>query len=201
MPRRNRVTPFGEPIAVPARGAWMGNRGCLHDAHGAIRGTWTTQAWICCLLSFKGRRRPLMQPGRYTELFFLDEATALAAGHRPCAECRRADFTRFRAHWAHGNGLDAPPRAPDLDARLHAERIVPATRARRLHPLPADLPDGAFLARGVDAFLAAGGRLHGWSPDGYTDAGPLADAADVALLTPPSIVAALADGYRPQMRL
>jgi len=201
MPRRNRVTPFGEPVAVPARGAWMGNRGCLHDEHGAIRRNWTTRAWICCLPSFKGRRRPLMQPGLYTELFFLDEATALAAGHRPCAECRRADFTRFRAHWTRGNGLDSPPRAPELDARLHAERIDPATRARRLHPLPGDLPDGAFLARGVDAFLAAGGRLHRWSPNGYADAGPLADAADFALLTPPSIVAALADGYRPQMGL
>ncbi|HEY0836348.1 MAG TPA: hypothetical protein VGE72_20745 [Azospirillum sp.] len=198
MPRRNRVTPFGELVAVPARGAFLGNRGCLHDGHGAIRRGWATRAWICCLLDFKGRRQPLMQPGCYTELFFRDEATALAAGHRPCAQCRRADFDRFRAHWTNGNRLAAPPRAPDLDARLHAERIDTATRARRLHPLPPDLPDGAFVARGGDAFLVAAGRLHRWSPDGYADAGPLPpDGA--ALLTPPSIVAALADGYRPHM--
>lgn len=199
MPRRNRVTPFGALVAVPARGAFMGNRGCLHDDHGAIRRTWTTRAWICCLLEFKGRRRPLMRPGLYTELFFLDEATALAAGHRPCAECRRADFNRFRAHWTRGNGLATPPRAPEMDARLHAERVDPVTRAHRLHPLPADLPDGAFVARGEDAFLVARRRLHRWSPDGYADAGPLPPADGFALLTPPSVVAALADGYRPQM--
>lgn len=199
MPLRNRVNPFGELIATPARGAFFGNRGCLHDGHGVLRRNWTTRAWICCVLSFKGRRRnPLMQPGQYTELFFLDEATAFAAGHRPCAECRRADFNRFRAHWAHAAGLEAPPRAPDMDARLHAERGGPGTGGRRLHPLPDDLPDGAFVARGDDAFLVAGNRLHRWSPDGYADAGPLVRDG-LALLTPPSIAAAFADGYRPQM--
>ncbi|HYH19707.1 MAG TPA: hypothetical protein VD995_13920 [Azospirillum sp.] len=199
MPRRNRVTPFGALVAVPARGAFLGNRGCLHDTQGIIRRSWATRAWICCLLEFKERRRPLMRPGLYTELFFLDEATALAAGHRPCAECRRADFNRFRAHWTRGNGLAAPPRAPEMDARLHAERVDPSTRTRRLHRMPADVPDGAFVARGEDALLVADGRLHRWSPDGYADAGPLPAADGFALLTPPSAVAALADGYRPQM--
>ena len=197
MPRRNRVTPFGGLIATPERGAFMGNRGCLHDAAGALTGRrWTTRTWICCLLDFKDRHRPLMQPGRYTELFFLDEATALAAGHRPCAECRRADFERFRRHWARGNGLPAPPRAPEMDARLHVERLAGPTAS------PASLSDGAMVElqeRPGIAWLAHGGALHAWTPGGYTERRPPGGSA--RLLTPPSILSALADGYRPHTAL
>lgn len=198
MPRPNRVTPFGDLVAVPERGAFMGNRGCLHDAAGTLTDRrWTTRAWICCRLDVKGRRRALMQPGRYTELFFLDEATALAAGHRPCAECRRSDFERFRRHWAHGNGLAAPPRAPDMDAALHAERLTRHTAAL------AGLPDGALVElprKAGTAWLVHGTGLHAWTPGGYTERRPRKDDT-VRLLTPPSTVAALADGYRPHTLL
>ncbi|HYG91321.1 MAG TPA: hypothetical protein VD978_34265 [Azospirillum sp.] len=199
MPRPNRVTPFGTLIAVPERGAFMGNRGRLHDASGSLtRRRWTTKAWICCLLAFKGRRRPLMQLGRYTELFFLDEATALAAGHRPCAECRRADFERFRAHWASGNGLAALPRAGEMDARLHAERL----QAPYIAEVVA-LPDGAMVElpeRPGTAWLLAGGRLHAWTPGGYAESVPIPEGS-ARVLTPRSTVAALAAGYRPHTAL
>src|ERR671916_1251461 len=138
MPRPNRVSPFGELVAVPERGLVYGNRGCLHDDQGRIRRRYAGRRWIACRLEFKGwRRGPLLQPGRFTELFFLDEATALAAGHRPCALCRRADYDRFAALLG-GGGADA------IDARLHAERLGPG--GRRLHDLPfGELPDGAFV--------------------------------------------------------
>src|SRR5579863_2821842 len=122
MPRQNRVTPLGELIATPERGLVYGNRGCLHDADGRIRRPFQVRRWIACTLEFRGRRRsPLMMPGRYTELFFLDEATALAAGHRPCAECRRADYNRFRDYWAQVVG--GPTDADSMDLRLHGERL------------------------------------------------------------------------------
>lgn len=190
MPRPNRVTPFGTLAVVPERGAFMGNRGCLHDAEGRIRRRWATRAWICCVLSFKDRRVPLDAPGRYTPLFFLDEATALAAGHRPCAECRRADYLRFRARWAEGNGWPGLPFAPDMDRRLHADRQSPHTAAL------AGLPDGTMVAPTPSAaMLLWRGRLHAWSHAGY---GPPEPApATAAVLTPRSTVAALAAGYRP----
>ena len=122
MPLQNRVTPFGELIATPARGTLMGNRGCLHDAQQRIRRTFAVKRWIICVLEFKGRHRQVMAPGQYTELFFLDEATALAAGHRPCAECQRARYDLFRAHWA-GRGRTLPG-ADDMDdvlCRLRAD--------------------------------------------------------------------------------
>src|SRR5262245_6485047 len=125
MPRQNRVTPWGEIVAMPERGTLMGNRGLLHDAEGQIMRPWRERRWIICLLDFKGRRRSVMSPGLYTELFFLDEATALAAGHRPCAECRRERFNAFRDAWLKGNGGAAPVTAPDIDRRLHEERLGP----------------------------------------------------------------------------
>ena len=126
MPLQNRVTPLGELIADPARGLVYGNRGCLHDADGRVRRPWAVKRWIACRLEFKGRRRTqLLQPGRYTELFFLDEATGFAAGHRPCAECRREDYNRF----VELVGM----RADAIDDRLHAERLNPAASGRRLH--------------------------------------------------------------------
>ena len=166
MPLRNRVTPLGELVADPARGLVYGNRGCLHDADGRIRRPWQVKRWIACRLEFRGRRRaPLMRPGRFTELFFLDEATALAAGHRPCAECRREDYDRFASLWRslHGEaGADA------IDARLHDERVDAATRLRRLHDAAFDeLPDGAFVLRDAAPRLVLGDALLTWSAAGY----------------------------------
>jgi len=205
MPLQNRVTPFGEIVARPARGLFTGNRGILHDATTRTlhpRRRWTNKAWICCLCDFREIRRDVMgfngPNGRegWTELFFLDEATALAAGHRPCFYCRRADALRFQAAWAAGNGEDAP-KAVDIDAVLHAERLD--GRAKRLHDLsvPAEsLPDGAMITDGGDAFLLAGGKARRWSFDGY---GPpiRPPRSGLSLLTPPSTVATLGAGYSP----
>ena len=193
MPLQNRVTPLGELIADPARGLVYGNRGCLHDAEGHIRRPWAVKRWIACRLEFKGRRRSrLLQPGRYTELFFLDEATALAAGHRPCAECRREDYNRF----VELVGM----RADAIDERLHAERLDPASRGRRLHGVRlhrarlGELPDGAFVLDDGEPWLVLGGELLRWSPSGYTARRPRA-AGDAVLITPPSLVEVLRSGW------
>ena len=193
MPLQNRVTPLGELIADPARGLVFGNRGCLHDAEGRIRRRWATRRWIACRLDFKGRRRtPLLRPGRYTELFFLDEATALAAGHRPCAECRRADYVRLVALWRElhpgQQGADA------IDEQLHAERVESRTWARRLHPVPFEgLPDGAVVLHEDTPHVVLGTRLRRWTPAGY--AGVAARPRGVVqLVTPPSLVALLRTG-------
>ena len=200
MPRQNRVTPFGEIVATPARGTLMGNRGRLHDEHGVIRRPFQVQRWIICRLSFKGRRRPVMAPGQYTELFFLDEATALAAGHRPCAECQRPRFEHFRAIWAAANPRLAGgprPAAPALDAVLHAERLTPAGRKRTYAASAAHLPDGTFVLLPGDphAYLVLGSALLRWTAFGYDRA--LARPADaiVRVLTPRSVVKTLAAGY------
>ena len=195
MPLRNRVTPLGELVADPARGLVYGNRGCLHDADGRIVRPFQLRRWIACRLAFRGRRRSrLMQPGRYTELFFLDEATALAAGHRPCAECRREDYDCFTSVWRdlHGDaGADA------IDARLHGERIDPETRGHRLHPAAADaLPDGAFVLRDGSPRLVLGDELLTWAAGGYVARGPR-PSGSVALVTPPALVAVLRSGWRP----
>src|SRR5512135_1812951 len=148
MPRQNRVTPFSTLIATPARGTLTGNRGCLHDEHGQIRRDFLGQRWIICLLEFKGRKRAIMQPGHYTELFFLDEATALAAGHRPCAECQRDRFNLFREIWARANShiISATrPAATVIDAVLHSERIAMSDQQPRFCNSLAELPDGTFV--------------------------------------------------------
>lgn len=198
-PLQNRVTPFGEIVAVPERGMFTGNRGIIHDTatRTLLSRRWTSKAWITCVCDFRGKRREVMAQRSWTELFFLDEATALSAGHRPCFYCRRADATAFRAAWADGNRV-APPRAPAMDAALHAERLD--GRAKRLHALPgalARLPDGTMVAAGEAAYLVAGGRALRWSPGGYR-AGATPAGID-RLLTPPSTVAALAAGYRPAL--
>ncbi|MCW5772072.1 MAG: hypothetical protein KIT16_10590, partial [Rhodospirillaceae bacterium] len=163
-------------------------------------------AWIICLLAFKGRRRPLLQPGRYTELFFLDEATALAAGHRPCGECRHADLRRFGAAWR-GGGSSGFTLARDIDAVLRHERVQPADRRPTLgaeagRPAAGEIPaDGLmFGVPGRDeAYLASGGRLLRWTPAGYVLSLPFPEPTGLVLLTPPSTAAAIANGYRPQM--
>jgi len=197
MPRQNRVTPSGELIAVPARGTFMGNRGCLHDADGRIRRAYDGRRWIICALEFKGRRLPLADRGRNTQLFFLDEATALAAGHRPCAECRRAAFRAFVQAWTAGNPGELSSSAPidDLDRVLHRQRLAPRLRA----PLDA-LPDGAFVALEGDPrpYLVLGGALLPWTPQGYGTRRPRPSAV-VEVLTPESTVNALRAGYRPAL--
>jgi hypothetical protein len=159
VPYRNRVTPFGEIVAIPERGTLMGNRGVIHADDGSHKREWQVRRWIACRLEFKGRHREIRQPRRWTELFFLDEATALAAGHRPCAECRREDYRRWQAAWP---GEDA--RADAMDLVLHASRLD--GRAKRTYDArPADLPDGAIVERGGrrrarHARAGAGARLH-----------------------------------------
>lgn len=196
MPRQNCVTPFGTLIADPARGVFMGNRGCLHDHTGRLTGRLaTTRAWICCLTAFRGRRRELMVPGRYTELFFLDEATAFAAGHRPCAECRRADYNRFRATWV-AAGLSGT-RAPEIDAILHAARRDGSAQLH--HPAPAaTLPEGAMIRCGDHAALLLPTAMHVWSPGGYGPALPRPEGMAM-VLTPAPLVAVLAAGFAPRL--
>jgi hypothetical protein len=191
MPLQNRVTPLGALIATPARGLVYGNRGCLHDDQGRIRRNHATRRWIACRLRFKDwHRAPLLQPGRFTELFFLDEATAFAAGHRPCALCRREDYDRFTALFAE---LHRGVRGADaIDVQLHEERLD--GRTRRLHPARlADLPDGAFVLAGGEPHLVLDGALRAWSAAGYGDADAAVDG--VRLLTPPSLVEILRAGW------
>jgi hypothetical protein len=196
MPLRNRVTPFGEIVADPARGLVYGNRGCLHDADGAIRRHYATRRWIACRLQFKGwLRRPLRQPGKFTELFFLDEATAFAAGHRPCALCRREDYDRFGEIWRE---LHPSQRGADaIDAQLHAERLDPATRAQRHHEakLP-ELPDGAFVMQDDRPWVVLADELVRWSPAGYDARVPRPSDERATVITPPSLVAVLRTGWR-----
>ncbi len=170
----------------------MGNRGILHDASGRLGAArWRHPHWVCCVLSFKGRRRALMAPNRYTELFFLDEAVALAAGHRPCAECRRADYLRFRKAWEAAVG--PAPRTGDIDRRLHAARID--GRAQRRHTAAwADLPDGVFALHDGQAVLLLRNMLHPFAPDGYAPALPRPTGRAI-VLTPAPTVATLRAGY------
>jgi hypothetical protein len=197
MPLQNRVTPLGELIADPARGLVHGNRGCLHDEGRHIRRRYNGKRWIACRLQFRGwRRNPLMQPGRYTELFFLDDATALAAGHRPCALCRREDYGRFVAAWAERHpgqiGADA------IDAQLHAERVDPPTRTHRLHPTRlVELPDGAFVLHADEPCVVLGSHLRRWTPTGYGSPEPRPADARCLLITPPSTVSILRAGWHP----
>jgi hypothetical protein len=205
MPRRNRVTPSGEILATPERGTMMGNRGILHDAGSHIRRPWQVKRWLLCVLEFRERHRTVMAPNRYTELFFLDEATGLAAGHRPCFECRRSRFLAFRDAWAAGSRPikgSEPIRAALIDDRLHAERIGP-DRSKRIFTADIDeLPDGVFVKLGVpdrDAWLIRGDDLLEWSPGGSTRRRRRPRGEAVSVLTPRSTVAAIRAGYVPDV--
>ena len=197
MPLQNRVTPRGDLIAAPARGLFMGNRGGrFHtDERTLTRRRWASRHWICCLLEFKGRHRNVW--GRYyTELFFLDEPTALSAGHRPCFECRRGAAQAFAETWRLARGMRAPPKADEMDAVLHAERLN--GRAKRLHARSIDeLPDGAFVALAQGAFAVRGKALLRFSPSGYRDRMDRPIGGAVEVLTPPAILSVLSAGYRP----
>jgi hypothetical protein len=200
MPLKNRVAPNGELVATPARGALFGNRGGrFHDpATQTVRGRpWATKQWICCVLAFKNRRRNVW--GRtYTELFFCDEVTALSAGHRPCFECRREEAKAFAAAIMRHDGLSRPPSAPEMDARLHAERLD--GRMKRLHRTASrDMPDGAMVMQDGAPHALRQGRLLRWSFQGYAPTS-LALPAEVDALTPPTILGALSAGYAPRWR-
>jgi hypothetical protein len=199
MPLQNRVMPTGEIVATPHRGLFTGNRGIIHDpaTKTLLNKRWSSPAWLTCLCEFRGWRRKVMGGRSWTELFFLDEATAFAAGHRPCFFCRRDDANRFRAAWEQGNGVENI-RAKEMDAVLHRERLDRG--GKRLHPLPmplANLPDGAMVQAGEESYLIVSGEPLHWSFAGYSPGDIDADAA--LLLTPPSTVRALAAGYQPML--
>jgi hypothetical protein len=209
MPLQNRVTPFGEIITDPARGTVMGNRGNLHDVGDKILRPYQATRWIICRLEFKGRRRPQMPPGAWTSLFFLDEATALAAGHRPCFECNREKARAFAEHWVAANPLHgrSEKTGSDLiDEQLHRERISDAyylrDRRKRVYLDVIDgLPDGTFVALGPELapFLVQGPHVLPWSSQGYGTPAKRPTSLMVVVLTPSSTVRALAHGYRPDL--
>lgn len=200
MTRQNRVLPTGEIVAIPLRGAFMGNRGILHDEQGKLGAArWRHRNWVCCALEFRGRKRTVMAPGRYTELFFFDEAVALAAGHRPCGECRRADHERFLDAWETAFGIR--PKAADVDAALHGSRAERGGRRLRRHQAAmADLPDGAFVFLNDRPALVVGSRVVPLGPDGYGEPRPR-PAGEATVLTSAVMVDVLRTGYRPALSL
>jgi hypothetical protein len=193
------VTPAGDIVAIPLRGAWTGNRGVLHEGHELVR-SHASDLWITCALEFRGRWREQWLPHRYTHLFFHDEAVSFAAGHRPCAECRREDYRAYQRAWAEGNGT-AIPGAKEMNAQLHRERIVPGTRRRRWHEMPwADLPDGTFVLISDDEpVVVVGDHVVPWTYDGYGTPSPRPRTGTATVITPPSTVAALRAGYPVQI--
>jgi hypothetical protein len=196
MPLQNRVTPLGELVAHPARGLVYGNRGCLHDEAGRIRRRYNGKRWIACRLQFRGwHREPLMQPGRFTELFFLDEATAFAAGHRPCALCRREDYVRLSAIWSELHEGDVG--ADAIDARLHTERLG-ADRRQLHHEASLDeLPDGAFVLWEGAPRLVLDAELLRWTAAGYVEPRQRPLRRQARVITPPSLISVLHEGWLP----
>src|SRR3569833_3804789 len=197
MPLQNRVTPFGDIVAIPQRGTFMGNRGIIHDpaTRTLLRKRWSSKAWIICNCSYKDHWRAVMAARSWTELFFLDEAIALAAGHRPCFACRREAAEAFRAAWGKAQKI-RDPKAAELDRTLHRERLQDGKK--RIHPLPMrveDLPDGAVVAGGSDAFTIVRGRGLRWTVNAYE--APIKLEKVDGLLTPPSTLAAMSAGYSP----
>jgi hypothetical protein len=218
VPERNRVTPLGEIVAIPLRGAWTGNRGILHQGHQIVR-SHASDLWITCALEFRGRYREQWLPHRYTHLYFHDEAVSFAAGHRPCAECRRDDYRAYQQAWVtastgsalagvitarSGAAAGSVPGARQLNAALHAERIVPGTHRRRLHELNwPDLPDGTFVLldgpAGGQPALVLGDALVPWTHQGYGQPRRRPRAGTATVITPPSTVGVLRSGYPVQI--
>jgi hypothetical protein len=199
---QNRVDPFGRIIMTDARGAFMGNRGVIHNEDKQITHAFKHKQWIICTLQFKGRRRSVMTPGRWTELFFLDEATAFAAGHRPCFECRKEDATRFKSCWIQGNpsyNFTMKTSIKDIDQVLHRERIDSDKKKVTHQSLPSELPDGTFVSIDEHPCLLNQGRLHRWTPFGYDNSFVLPETEILTVLTPHSVVNAFSAGYRPQL--
>jgi hypothetical protein len=198
MPERNRVTPAGEIVATPLRGAWTGNRGVLHEGREIVR-FHAGNLWITCALEFRGRRRELWVPNRWTPLFFHDEAVAFASGHRPCGECRHAEYQAYKGAWVAAQGI-APPSAGEMNRRLHAERIFPGTHRRRFHEIPwTELPDGAFVLDDGTPRLVLGRELVAWSPAGYGKRLPRPRRGTAIAITPPATLAVLRAGYPVQI--
>lgn len=197
MPRRNRVNPFGEIISVDARGTLMGNRGCLHDANGNITKRSARMAWVTCVLAFKGRKRIVMTPGQYTELFFLDEATALAAGHRPCATCQKARYDEFKNLWSRSNP-DTAGSIQEIDSCLQRERVASQGASARWVSKLSDVPDGALVTQESNpgtALLHWRGVIHPWTPDGYLPAVAARPNEPVSVITPQSVCRVLSAGF------
>ncbi|MGH9101468.1 MAG: hypothetical protein ACRDYD_00560 [Acidimicrobiales bacterium] len=196
MPMQNRVTPTGELIAVADRGMLWGNRGRLHDRQRNLVRYSTGRAWVICVLDFKGRRRQLWTPGKLTELLFLDEATGLAAGHRPCGECRVADFRSFKAAWATAHpGEDVS--APAIDARLQADRLTGPGARRTYSANLGELPDGTMVDLDARPWLVNNGQLLAWSPAGYQGRRTQPPSTSITVITPRATVGTLTAGYRP----
>jgi hypothetical protein len=201
---QNRVNPFGEIIATQARGSFMGNRGVIHNHQKEITHAFKHKAWITCVLEFKGRNRTVMSPDRWTELFFMDEATAFSAGHRPCFECRREDAKRFKLCWLAGNpsyGFSLGTSIKEIDEVIHTERIG-ANESKVTHQLSAsDVPVGTFVTVDQDPYLFSDGRLHRWTPFGYEGSIPMLTGTTLTVLTPASVVNAFRAGYVPGIGL
>jgi hypothetical protein len=197
-PSRNRVTPMGDIEAIPLRGAWTGNRGILHRGRQIVR-FHASDLWITCALEFKDRWHEQWQPHHYTFLYFHDEAVSFAAGHRPCAECRRDSYNTYRAAWAQGLGVDLPS-AKQINRQLHGERIVRGTHRRRIHPIPwADLPDGTFVLLDDAPAVVSGTHVIEWTHEGYRSRHRRPRRATANVITPPSTLAALRAGYPVQV--
>jgi hypothetical protein len=200
MPLQNRVDPCGAIIRSSARGTMLGNRGgAIHNDNREIVRQFKSQQWIICVLEFKGRRRTVMSPGLYTELFFLDEAVALAAGHRPCAECRRERFNAFRDAWArsHNRNNDGPVRAPEIDLELHAARIDGSHQKVTWEANLDTLPDGCFVGIDQSNYLVRGEGLLLWSEESYTEKRSRPHGLNVTVLTPKPTVDCIREGYAP----
>jgi hypothetical protein len=197
-PARNRVTPSGDIVAVPLRGAWTGNRGILHRDREIVR-FHASDLWITCALEFRGRWQPQWQPHRYTSLFFHDEAVSFAAGHRPCAECRRPAYDAYRGGWAERLGVPVPS-AKEMNRQLHQERIISGTHRRRLHQVPwTELPDGAFVLLDGRPAVVVGDHLTEWTTEGYATRRARPHDGPATVLTPPATVATLQAGYPVQI--
>lgn len=200
MPLQNRVLPTGDIVAIPARGTLTGNRGIIHrDDKTLGTSRWSHHAWICCTLDWQGRKRPVMTGRNWTELFFLDEATAFAAGHRPCGYCRRAAYNAYVATWTKVAG--SRPSAKDMDRALHPARVRRDRSQVRYESEIGALPDGTMIIFDGQPHLIWQRKLHRYSPSGYLAAQPLPKDRPVTVLTPKPTVAVLTAGYLPQVAL
>jgi hypothetical protein len=197
-PARNRVTPLGDIVATPLRGAWTGNRGRLHSGREIVR-FHASDLWITCALEFRGWWSDQWLPNRFTWLFFHDEAVSFAAGHRPCALCRRGSYDTYRQGWSDELKVDVPS-AKEMNAQLHSERIVRGTHRRRVHPMSwGSLPDGVFVLDDDTPWLVRGNELVGWTVEGYGTRRLRPGVGTASVITPPSTVAVLRSGYAVQI--
>ena len=201
---QNRVDPYGNIIKTIARGAWMGNRGILHDENQNVLRPYKLKAWITCLLEFRERKRTVMAPHRYTELFFFDEATTFAAGHRPCFECRRQDYNCFKSFWLKGNpeyGFDEKTSIQKIDDILHRERVNKDGSKVKYEDQLSSLPDGTFIELEGKPYVIFQRGVYEWSPFGYGEKKPLPATQTVTILTPKSFVNTFRVGYESEVRL